>query len=74
MRENLCINEARIQSSIDAGDILVNEGSIKRRARTIEEGLRFAMGNKPGILISGVAQSDFFEGFSNRIALIEFDG
>jgi len=26
VRENLCINKARIQSSIDAGDILANEG------------------------------------------------
>ena len=58
-------NFARLGDRMN-GDSSRREGNdgIKRRARTIAEGLRFAMRNKPGILISGVAQIDFFEGFS----------
>src|SRR5271168_3560728 len=47
---------------------------IKRGAREIEKSLRFAMGNKPSVLISRVVQIDPFEGFANRIALVEFNG
>src|SRR5580658_4620285 len=47
---------------------------IKRGARLIEERLRFAMGNQPGILISGAARIDLFESLANGVALVEFDG
>ena len=58
------------------GDGTRREGNdgFQSGARKIEERLRFAMGNKPSLLISGMARIDLFQGLANTVALVEFDG
>ena len=68
-------NFARLRDRMN-GDSSRREGNdwIQCGARKITEGLRFAMGNQPSILIPGTARIDFFESFANWVALVDFEG